>query len=80
MNGPKVTIQLTCSHGFDGNKLCRELAKKLGNKGYSYSQRNNDGTLNLSYEGSVQSVSDAIDFGEVTQVDEAQRTITVTIP
>ncbi|MEZ6086541.1 MAG: hypothetical protein R3C05_00590 [Pirellulaceae bacterium] len=80
MTGPKVVVKISSKHSFKGNDLVKPLSSKLGVKGFQFSQSNNNASLTLSYSGTAQSVADAITFGKVDSVDEASRTVTVTIP
>ena len=75
-----MIVKISSQKQFKGNELAKALAEKLGAKNFRYSQGGNNGTLTIAYEGSLKSVTEAIEFGSVQSSDETARTITITIP
>ena len=80
MLGKKVVISVKASGPVDSNKIAKALAAKLGVSNYQFSSINQDATLTLNYDGSLESVRDAIDFGTIDDINNTDRTIRVTIP
>ena len=79
MQGPIVTVKFKLSGQFDLRQQASLLAKTLNVSSHQSSHRNGDASITLSYDGTVQSVADAITFGKVESTDEASRTITVVL-
>ncbi len=79
MTGVNVTIELKSTGSFDPAKLAKGLLKKLGASNYQASHSNNTGKIVIQFDGDLQRVQSAIDFGTVTQVNEATRTIHVDV-
>jgi hypothetical protein len=78
--GKKVVISVKASGPVDSNKIAKALAATLGVSNYQFSSINQDATLTLNYDGSLESVRDAIDFGTIDDINNTERTIRVTIP
>ena len=79
MQGPIVSVKFKLSGQFDLNQQAVLLAKALNVSTHQSSHRNGDASITLSYDGTVQSVADAITFGKVESADETSRTITVVL-
>ncbi len=79
MTGPQVTIELTCDHNID-LKFLQGFLQKLKVSGHRANYSGNSGAIVLSYGGDVNSVVQAIDFGEIQSVDAEKRIIRVKLP
>lgn len=77
--GPSVTIRITGPNDMDVNSFLEKLKSALKTGNYRTSQSGGEATLTLGYEGDLQIVVDAIDFGTVESIDNAKRELRVKV-
>ncbi|MGI9472546.1 MAG: hypothetical protein ACR2NZ_13475 [Rubripirellula sp.] len=71
-----TTIKMSGAENFDTRNHSQRFSKELGGSA-SVQIRNGEMVMRLQYKGPLDAVVKLVDFGKVTKVDEATRTITV---
>lgn len=74
-----VVIEIVGGESLDASAIIKQMRESLQADGASFSASNGKRRMVIRYDGDFQQVVDAVDFGEVTKTDEANRRLQVTV-
>ena len=72
-------IEITFTSRFNGGAALAHLKQELGVQNHSLRQSGKQATISLDFPGSIDQVVELVNFGKVSNVDEAKRVITVKV-